>query len=48
MVPIRVQESIQDRNQRRSGVSSPGSDIQTLEGRVEPVDLQRGSFEIRG
>jgi hypothetical protein len=32
---IRVQESIQDRNQSRGGADSPVSRIQTLDGRVE-------------
>jgi len=44
---IRVQESIQDRNQSRGGDASPGSRIQTLDGRVEQLDFQRRSFEIR-
>jgi hypothetical protein len=44
---IRVQESIQDRNQSRGGVSGPGPGIQTLDGRVEQLDFQRRSFEIR-
>jgi hypothetical protein len=44
---IRVQESIQDRNQRRGDGASPGSRIQTLDGRVEQLDFQRSSFEIR-
>ena len=44
---IRVQESIQDRNRSRGGVASPGSRIQTLDGRVEQLDFQRRSFEIR-
>ena len=44
---IRVQESIQDRNQRRRGDASLGSSIQTLDGRVEQLDFQRRSFEIR-
>jgi hypothetical protein len=44
---IRVQESIQDRNQSRRGDASPGSRIQTLDGRVEQLDFQRRSFEIR-
>ena len=44
---IRVQESIQDRNQSRRGDASPGSSIQTLDGRVEQLDFQRRSFEIR-
>jgi hypothetical protein len=44
---IRVQESIQDRNQSR-GDASPGRGIQTLDGRVEQLDFQRSSFEIRG
>jgi hypothetical protein len=45
---IRVQESIQDRNQRRGDAASPGRGIQTLDGRVEQLDFQRSSFEIRG
>jgi hypothetical protein len=45
---IRVQESIQDRNQRRGDGASPGRGIQTLDGRVEQLDVQRSSFEIRG
>ena len=44
---IRVQESIQDRNQRRGDGASPGAGIQTLDGRVEQLDLQRSSFDIR-
>ena len=44
---IRVQESIQDRNQSRGGVTRPGPGIQTLDGRVEQLDFQRRSFEIR-
>jgi hypothetical protein len=45
---IRVQESRQDRNQRRGDIASPGPAIQTLDGRVEQLDFQRSSFEIRG
>ena len=44
---IRVQETIQDRNQSRGGVTGPGPGIQTLDGRVEQLDFQRRSFEIR-
>lgn len=44
---IRVQESIQDRSQSRGGAAAPGSGIQTLDGRVEQLDFQRRSFEIR-
>ncbi len=44
---IRVQESIRDRNQSRGGATSPGSGLQTLDGRVEQLDFQRRSFEIR-
>jgi hypothetical protein len=44
---IRVQESIQDRNQSRRGDDGPGFRLQTLDGRVEQVDFQRRSFEIR-
>lgn len=39
---IRVQESIQDRNQ-----SGPQTGIQMLDGRVEQLDFQRRSFGIR-
>jgi len=45
---IRVQESIRDRNQGRGGIARPGTGIQTVDGRVEQVDFQRSSFEIRG
>jgi hypothetical protein len=45
---IRVQEGIQDRNQRRGDGANPGRGIQTLDGRVEQLDFQRSSFEIRG
>ncbi|MGZ8520729.1 MAG: hypothetical protein ACXWX7_11335 [Candidatus Binatia bacterium] len=44
---IRVQETIQDRNQRRRGEDGPESRIQTLDGRVEQLDFQRRTFEIR-
>jgi hypothetical protein len=44
---IRVQESIQDRNRRRSDISRPAIGIQTVDGRVEQVDFQRNSFEMR-
>ena len=44
---IRVQETIQDRNQSRRGDDAPESKIQTLDGRVEQLDFQRRSFEIR-
>lgn len=44
---IRVPESIQDRNQSRRGVTSPGSNIHTLDRRVEQFDFSRRSFEIR-
>ena len=44
---IRVQESVHDRNQSRDGDANPGSSIQTLDGRVDQVDFQRRSFEIR-
>ncbi len=43
---IRVQESIRD--QGRGGITRPGTGIQTVDGRVERVDFQRSSFEIRG
>ena len=44
---IRVQESVQDRYQSRSGSTSPGSRIETLDGRVEQLDFPRRSFGIR-
>ncbi|MGE5307275.1 MAG: hypothetical protein ACM3TN_28550 [Alphaproteobacteria bacterium] len=44
---IRIQESIRDRDQSRGDTSGPGTGIQTVDGRVERVDLQRNSFEIR-
>jgi len=44
---IRVQESIRDRDQSRGDTSRPGTGIQTIDGRVEQVDFQRSSFEIR-
>ena len=44
---IRVQENIRDRDQSRGGIIRPGTGIQTVDGRVEQVDFQRSSFEIR-
>ena len=44
---IRVQESVRDRDQRRGDTSRPGSGLRTVDGRVEQVDFQRRSFEIR-
>jgi hypothetical protein len=44
---IRVQESIRDRDQSRGDTSRPGTGIQTIDGRVEQVDFQRSSFEMR-
>ena len=44
---IRVQESISDRDQSRGDTSRRGTGIQTVDGRVERVDFQRSSFEIR-
>jgi len=44
---IRVQESIRDRDQSGGGIISPGTGIQTVDGRVEQLDFQRSSFEIR-
>ena len=44
---IRVQESIQDRNQSRGDASTLRTGIQTVDGRVERVDSQRNSFEMR-
>ena len=35
---IRVQETIQDRNQSRHGDASPGSTIQSLDGQVDQLD----------
>jgi hypothetical protein len=45
---IRVQENVRDRNLDRGDITSPGTGIQTVDGRVERVDFQRSSFEIRG
>ncbi len=45
---IRVQESIRDRDQSRAYTARPGTGIQTVDGRVEQVDFQRSSFEMRG
>jgi len=45
---IRVQESIRDRDQRRGDTARPGTGIQMVDGRVEQVDFQRSSFEMRG
>ncbi len=42
---IRVQESSRDWD--RGGITGPGSRIQTVDGRVEQVDFQRSSFEMR-
>jgi hypothetical protein len=44
---IRIQESIRDRDQSRGDTSRPGTEIQTVDGMVERVDLQRNSVEIR-
>jgi hypothetical protein len=44
---VRVQESVRDWNQDRGGITRPGTGIQTVDGRVERVDLQRSSFEVR-
>src|SRR5688572_25781901 len=44
---VRVQESVRDWNQDRGGITRPGTEIQTVDGRVERVDLQRSSFEVR-
>ncbi len=44
---IRVQESIRDRNQNQSATNRPESGMQTVDGRVEQINLQRSSFEIR-
>ena len=42
---IRVQESVRD----RGGITTrPGTGLLTVDGRVEQVDFQRSSFEIRG
>jgi hypothetical protein len=45
---IRVQESSQDRNQSRGAIVRHGTGMQTVDGRVEQLDFQRSSFEIRG
>jgi hypothetical protein len=45
---IRVQESSQDRNPSRGAIVRPGTGMQTVDGRVEQLDFQRSSFEIRG
>ena len=42
---IRVQESSRDWD--RGGITRSGTGLQTVDGRVEQVDLQRSSFEIR-
>ena len=44
---IRVQESIRDRDQSRGSMTRSGTGIQTVDGRVEQVDFQSSSFEIR-
>ncbi len=44
---IRVQESIRDRDQSRGDTYRPATGIQTVDGRVEQVDVQRYSFEMR-
>jgi len=44
---IRVQESIRDRDQSRGGLIRPGTGSRTVDGRVEQLDFQRSSFEIR-
>ena len=43
---IRVQESSRDWD--RDAITRRGTGIQTVDGRVEQVDFQRGSFEMRG
>lgn len=44
---VRVQESARDRNQSRGASSRSAGGIQTVDGRVEQVDFQRNSFEVR-
>jgi hypothetical protein len=44
---IRVQQSVRDRSQHGGDVASPATAFQTLEGRVERLDLERRSFELR-
>jgi len=44
---IRVQESIRDRDRSRGDTSRPAIGTQTVDGRVEQVDFQRSSFEMR-
>jgi hypothetical protein len=45
---IRVQENIRNQNLDRGDITSPGTGIQTVDRRVEQLDFQRSSFEIRG
>jgi hypothetical protein len=44
---IRVQQSVRDRNQHGGDVTSPGTALQMVEGRVDRLDLERRSFELR-
>jgi hypothetical protein len=44
---IHVQERTKDRNQGRDSITRPGLGIRTVDGKVEQVDRQRNSFEIR-
>jgi hypothetical protein len=44
---IRVQENIRDQNLDRGDITAPATGIQTVNGRVEQLDFQRSSFEIR-
>jgi hypothetical protein len=44
---IRVQQSVRDRNQDGGDVTSPGTALQMVEGRVDRLDLGRRSFELR-
>ena len=44
---VRIHESKRDRDQSRSEIFRPGTGIQTVDGRVEQLDFQRRSFELR-
>ena len=44
---IRVQESSRDRDQNRAAANRLETGIQTVDGRVEQINFQRSSFEIR-
>jgi hypothetical protein len=44
---IRVQENVREPNLDRGDITSPGTTIHTVDGRVEQLDSRRSSFEIR-